>query len=127
MLWPNPFGETHTRGNEKLVTRFHVGSQEVVEIVLVHITPGDEEKVVVKMLKNFGMVGSNVAPYTIVAGNPARIIRKRFDDELIDLMLKFRWWDKSIEEIKRLIPLLTDSDLQKVKAELKRMLCLTSI
>ena len=73
------------------------------------------------------VVGSNVAPYTIVAGNPARTIRKRFDDGLIDLMLKYRWWDKSIEEIKRLIPLLTDSDLQKVKAELKRMLGLTSI
>ncbi len=37
-------------------------------------------------------------------------------------MLRFRWWDKSIEDIKHLIPLLTDSDLQKVKAELKRML-----
>ena len=73
------------------------------------------------------VVGSNVAPYTIVAGNPARTIRKRFDDELIDLMLKYRWWDKSIEEIKRLIPLLTDSDLQKVKAELKRMLGVTAI
>ena len=73
------------------------------------------------------VVGNDVAPYTIVAGNPARTIRKRFDDELIDLMLKYRWWDKSIEEIKRLIPLLTDSDLQKVKAELKRMLGLTSI
>ncbi|MBO4619988.1 MAG: CatB-related O-acetyltransferase [Victivallales bacterium] len=68
------------------------------------------------------VVGSDVAPYSIVAGNPARLIRKRFDDELIDLMLKFSWWDKSIDEINRLIPLLTDSDLQKVKQELKRML-----
>ena len=68
------------------------------------------------------VVGSDVAPYTIVVGNPARTLRKRFDDELIDLMLKFRWWDRSIDEINRLIPLLTDSDLQKVKQELKRML-----
>ena len=55
------------------------------------------------------------------------MLRKRFDDELINLLLRFKWWDKSIEEIKRLIPLLTDSDLQKVKAELKRMLGITAI
>ncbi len=68
------------------------------------------------------VVGSDVAPYTIVVGNPAKVLRKRFDDELIDLLLRFKWWDRSIEEINSLIPLLTDSDLQKVKARLKRML-----
>ncbi len=65
------------------------------------------------------VVGSNVEPYTIVIGNPAKVLRKRFDDELIELMLKFKWWDKSIEEINDLIPLLTCSDLDKVKKELK--------
>ena len=65
------------------------------------------------------VVGSDVEPYTIVAGNPAKIIRKRFDDELIALMEKFQWWNRSIEEINALIPILTDSDLEKVKAELK--------
>ena len=65
------------------------------------------------------VVGSNVAPYTIVIGNPAKALRKRFDDELIDLMLRFKWWDKSIDEIDSLIPLLTCSDLAEVKKELK--------
>ena len=65
------------------------------------------------------VVGSDVPPYTIVAGNPARIIRKRFDDELIEIMLEFRWWDKSIEEINNLIPLLSCSDLEKVKSKIK--------
>ena len=68
------------------------------------------------------VVGSDVAPYTIVVGNPAKVLRKRFDDELSDLLLRFKWWDRRIEEINSLIPLLTDSDLQKVKARLKRML-----
>ena len=68
------------------------------------------------------VVGSNVKPYTIVIGNPAKVLRKRFDDELIELMLKFKWWDKSIEEINDLIPLLTCSDLDKVKKELKTRL-----
>ena len=68
------------------------------------------------------VVGRDVAPYTIVIGNPARDLRNRFDDELIDLLLQFKWWNKSIDEINTLIPLLTDSDLEKVKAELKNRL-----
>lgn len=68
------------------------------------------------------VVGSDVPPYTIVAGNPARTIRKRFDDELIKLMLEFRWWDKSIEEIDSLIPVLSCSDLEKVKNYIRSVL-----
>ena len=65
------------------------------------------------------VVGRDVEPYTIVAGNPAKIIRKRFDDELIALLLKFKWWDRGIEEIQDLIPILTCSDLERVKKELR--------
>lgn len=68
------------------------------------------------------VVGSDVPPYTVVAGNPAKTIRKRFDDELTDLLERFRWWDRDVGEIKTLIPLLTDSDLEKVRAELKARL-----
>ena len=67
------------------------------------------------------VVGSNVDPYTIVAGNPAKPIRKRFDHELINIMEKLKWWDRSIEEINNLIPLLTSSDLEKVKQELLKL------
>ena len=68
------------------------------------------------------VVGSDIAPYTVVVGNPARPLRKRFDDELIALLLDFKWWDRPIDEINSLIPLLTCSDLEKVKAELKKLL-----
>ena len=70
----------------------------------------------------YSVVGSDVAPYTIVAGNPAKPLRKRFDDGLIDLLLRFRWWDRSIEEINSLIPLLTCSDLELVRKELEALL-----
>lgn len=66
------------------------------------------------------VVGSDVGAYSIVAGNPAGEIRKRFDEELIALMEKFKWWDRDIETINSLIPLLTSSDLDAVKAELKK-------
>ena len=68
------------------------------------------------------VVGSDVAPYTIVAGNPAKPLRKRFDDELIQILLDLKWWDKSVDEINALIPVLTCSDLDKVRKELKNML-----
>ncbi len=68
------------------------------------------------------VVGSDVEPYTIVVGNPARQLRKRFDEELRAMLLEFRWWDKSIEEINALIPYLTCGDLEKVKAEIEKRL-----
>lgn len=68
------------------------------------------------------VVGSNVEPYTIVAGNPVQFIRKRFDEELTNLMLEWRWWDKPIEEINSLIPVLTSSDLTEVKKKVKGLL-----
>ena len=68
------------------------------------------------------VVGSDVDPYTIVVGNPAKPLRKRFDDELIELLLKFKWWDKSVEEINSLIPILTCSELEKVRKEIEARL-----
>ena len=65
------------------------------------------------------VVGSDVPPYTIAAGNPARPLRERFDGELTDLLLRFRWWDRDIEEINALIPVLTCGDTERLRAFLK--------
>ncbi|GHT76468.1 hypothetical protein FACS1894124_8430 [Spirochaetia bacterium] len=67
------------------------------------------------------VVGSNVEPYSIIAGNPAKVIRKRFDDELIEIMLKLRWWDLPVEEINTLIPILHNNNLEYVKEELRNI------
>lgn len=67
-------------------------------------------------------VASDVEPYTVVAGNPAKPIRKRFDDELTEILEKLKWWDKPPEEINALIPLLSCSDLEKVKKEMKKLI-----
>ncbi len=66
------------------------------------------------------VVGSDVEPYTVVVGNPAKQLRYRFDEELTELLLKFKWWDKPVEEINAMIPVLTNSDLDLVKKELKK-------
>ena len=68
------------------------------------------------------VVGSDVPPYTIVAGNPAREIRKRFDSELTQLLLKLKWWDREISEIKKIIPILTSNDLEYVKSKIKEII-----
>lgn len=68
------------------------------------------------------VVGSDVEPYTIVTGNPARKIRKRFDQELIELLLKLQWWNMDIAQIKEFIPILCNSDLQSVKEQILKRL-----
>ena len=45
------------------------------------------------------LVTKNVEPYSIVGGNPAKPIRKRFDDETIDFLLQLAWWDWPMEKI----------------------------
>ncbi|MDR2817276.1 MAG: CatB-related O-acetyltransferase [Oscillospiraceae bacterium] len=67
------------------------------------------------------VVGSDVEPYTIVAGNPAKVIRRRFDEELIGLMLKLEWWNLPIEEINKLIPLLHDNNAENVKERIREI------
>ncbi|MDR7073318.1 CatB-related O-acetyltransferase [Fictibacillus barbaricus] len=39
------------------------------------------------------VVTKNVPPYAIVCGNPAKIIKYRFDEEVINELLKFNWWE----------------------------------
>lgn len=45
------------------------------------------------------VVTHDVKPYSIVGGNPAQVIRKRFDQDTIDFLLDLKWWDWSIEKI----------------------------
>ena len=45
------------------------------------------------------VVGSDVPPYAIVAGNPARVVRRRFDDEDVERLLRAAWWNWPLELI----------------------------
>lgn len=59
------------------------------------------------------VVTKDVPPYAIVAGNPAREIKRRFSQNVIEELLNLKWWDKSKSEIEEIRPLFF-SDLNKL-------------
>lgn len=59
------------------------------------------------------VVAKNVAPYAIVAGNPAVVMKKRFDDATIQRLLEVQWWNWSDAKIKNALPLLLNDDIEK--------------
>jgi len=66
------------------------------------------------------LVTQDIEPYAIYAGNPARFVRKRFDDTTIRNLLELEWWNFSDEEIEELLPLLLNTDIQAFIAEAER-------
>lgn len=70
----------------------------------------------------YSVVTKNIAPYTVVGGNPAKHIKNRFDDELIKLLQELCWWDFEPEKLVSFLPILCDSNLDAVKAKLTDML-----
>ncbi|WP_010322709.1 type B chloramphenicol O-acetyltransferase [Marinobacterium stanieri] len=57
------------------------------------------------------LVTKNVEPYTIVGGNPAKVIKQRFSDDEIEKLLEMKWWDWSQEQLKGAMPLLCSGDI----------------
>ena len=57
------------------------------------------------------VVTKDVPPYTVVGGDPARFIRKRFDDATITKLMALKWWDLPDEEIRDFLPQLIDGHI----------------
>jgi acetyltransferase-like isoleucine patch superfamily enzyme len=57
------------------------------------------------------VITKDVEPYSIVAGNPAKVIRLRYDQQTIDQLLQIKWWDWPEERIERSIDLLLSNDV----------------
>ncbi len=62
-------------------------------------------------------VTRDVPPYTIVGGNPAKEIRKRFSDDKIKRLLELKWWDWPVEKITQNVQHLTGTDLYALETE----------
>lgn len=60
------------------------------------------------------VVSKDVAPYSIVVGNPLIELRKRFTEEQREKLLQIRWWDWEDEKIHEIIPFLMSDDIDKL-------------
>ena len=60
------------------------------------------------------VVTKDVEPYSIVGGNPAKFIRKRFDDETIKHLLEIKWWNWDDDKIRDNLHILCSNDFHKL-------------
>ena len=91
-------GHPKTKGDVTIGNDVWIGARAMI---LSGVTIGDGA-----VIGAASVVTTDVAPYSIVAGNPARLIRKRFDEPTVERLLKLRWWDWSLDRIKKNLPLL---------------------
>lgn len=64
----------------------------------------------------------NIEPYSIVGGNPAKLIRYRFSKEEINKLLEIKWWYWNDEEINKLLPLLCTDNITTFLQKCKKII-----
>ena len=78
-------------------------------VILAGVTIGDGA-----IVGAYSVVTKDVPPYTIVAGNPAREIRRRFSEAEIERLLELQWWDWPAEKISANAHLLTGNSISSL-------------
>jgi acetyltransferase-like isoleucine patch superfamily enzyme len=61
------------------------------------------------------LVTKNVPEYAIYGGNPAKLIRMRFTDDIIKIFKEIKWWDWPLDDINNAIPVLQSTDIRALK------------
>lgn len=107
--WERVQPETHqTRGDTVIGNDVWIGYESVF---MPGVTVGDGAIIAAK-----SVVTRDVAPYTIVGGNPSRPIRQRFSDEVVQALLEIRWWDWEIARISRNLEQILAADIEALRA-----------
>jgi acetyltransferase-like isoleucine patch superfamily enzyme len=101
-------GHPATRGDVRIGADVWVGEGATI-LSGVEIGPG-------AVIGATATVSKDVRPYAIVVGNPAREVRRRFDDTAVDRLLQVRWWDWSDEYVRQMVPVLCSSDVEALIA-----------
>ena len=60
------------------------------------------------------VITKNIEPYSIVGGNPAKLIRMRFDDKVIEQLKKIKWWNWPINKITSNLEILTSNNYEAI-------------
>ena len=68
------------------------------------------------------VVVKSVSPYTMVGGNPAKPIRQRFPDPLVEELLALQWWHRSDAEINQIVPLLQQPLTSNLLSQIRALL-----
>jgi len=106
-------GHPRTKGDVIIGNDVWLGTEAVI---MSGVTIGDGAVIGARAL-----ITKDVEPYGIYAGNPARLVRKRFDDATIEQLLELAWWNLADEKIERLLPLILSSDVHALIAEGQRI------
>jgi acetyltransferase-like isoleucine patch superfamily enzyme len=61
------------------------------------------------------LVTKDVPKYAIYGGNPAKLIRMRFSEDIIKILEEIKWWDWPLEDISKVIPVLQSTDIKALK------------
>jgi len=61
------------------------------------------------------VVVKDVPAYSIVAGNPAKVVKMRFDDKTIERLQRINWWDWNIEKINKHLKLICNLDIDQLE------------
>ena len=109
-----PFGARAVRGDTFVGNDVWIG-QNVTVLPGVHIGDG-------AIIGANAVVSKDVPPYAVAVGNPAVVKKYRFDEETIELLLQLKWWDKPVEDIKEIVPVLTCNSLSHIKEELRNLI-----
>jgi virginiamycin A acetyltransferase len=80
-------------------------------LVMPGVTIGDGAVVAAR-----AVVTRDVPPYAIVAGNPARVVRRRYDEDDVERLRRLAWWDWPAARVTAAIPLLVAGDIDRLEA-----------
>ncbi|NWC64542.1 Vat family streptogramin A O-acetyltransferase [Cedecea sp. P7760] len=67
------------------------------------------------IISSRSVVTTDVSAYTVVGGNPAKVIKKRFSDEIVSELEKLAWWDWPVELITKYLTAIMSNDLEALR------------
>lgn len=110
--WENGFDpatwSAENRGDTVVGHDVWIGTQAMI---MPGVTIGDGA-----IIASRAVVVSDVAAYTIVGGNPARPIRRRFSEDVVERLLAVAWWNWPIDKISRNLDAIRGADLDRLEA-----------
>jgi acetyltransferase-like isoleucine patch superfamily enzyme len=103
-------GHPQTKGNVVIGNDVWIGTHVTI---MSGVTIGDGATIA-----NNSVITKDVEPYTVVGGNPAKFIKKRFDDETVNQLLELKWWELEDSHINQMSPYLCNSNFKEYLPEL---------